>query len=83
MKLEMSFQLDCFIISQVKPLLPAFYTYCVNRICIIKAKINKNKMQIKTGGELDYFLHWVMRVCVLLFKLYSQCHLPCALVTPS
>lgn len=51
MKLEMSFQLDCFIISQVKPLLPAFYTYCVNRICIIKAKINKNKMQMKTGGS--------------------------------
>lgn len=65
MKLEMSFQLDCFIISQVK-LLPAFYTCCVNRICIIKAKINKNKMQMKTGGELDYFLHWVMCVCVIV-----------------
>lgn len=21
-------------------------------------------MQVKTGGELDYFLHWVVRVCV-------------------
>jgi hypothetical protein len=52
-------------------------------------------MQVKTGGELDYFLHWVVRVCVcarvcacvcacvLLFKLYSQCCLPCSLVTPS
>lgn len=61
-----------FFISQVKPPLPVLCTFWVNRICIIKAKINKSKMQMKTKGGGVVLFPALGYPCVLLFKLYSH-----------
>lgn len=57
-----------FSSAKVKPLLPVLCTFWVNRIAIIKAKINKSKNE-NQGGNVVFFPALGR---VLLWKLYSH-----------